>query len=366
MEHGGVLCGAELDFSANVSPLGVPEGVLAAVRAAAETADRYPDPECRALRTALAKEHGVPIEWILCGAGAAELIYRLCLAERPKRALLPAPAFSEYEKALRASLCGEIAFFSLPAFPEERSRNEARNGVGDRERAAQSLDELRALIGRSDAQGETLLFLCQPNNPTGLSLPRGGLKHLLRLCRDRHCRLVVDECFVPFTDDPGALTLLRELAKYPELVILRAFTKLYGMAGLRLGCALSSDTALLARMRVSGPPWSVSGVAQAAGLAALKEKDYVNRVRALIASERPRVYRALLSLGLEVIPGEANFLLFRGPKGLAEKLLKKGIAIRPCGNFRGLDERCYRVCLRTREENDRLIADLGEVLMYGR
>lgn len=134
------------------------------------------------------------------------------------------------------------------------------------------------------------------------------------------------------------------------------------MAGLRLGYGLSADAAFLDAMRRSGPPWSVSHPAQAAGLAALEEPDYAERVRALVRSERPRLFAALQALGLRVIPGEANFLLFQSRQPLDKGLRARGILIRSCADFHGLDESWYRCAVRTEEENGRLIAALREVL----
>ena len=168
--------------------------------------------------------------------------------------------------------------------------------------------------------------------------------------------------FTGFLDAPDEYTLQRELAGAPHLLILRAFTKLYGMAGVRLGYALSSDRRFLDAMGRSGPPWSVSSLAQAGGLAALRENDYVRRVRELVCRERPRLYGALRALGLRVIPGEANFLLFRCPVPLEEPLRRRGILLRNCGNFPGLDDTWYRAAVRVEEENRRLVTALGEIL----
>ena len=146
-------------------------------------------------------------------------------------------------------------------------------------------------------------------------------------------------------------------------MILRAFTKTYAMAGLRLGYALCGSAAFAERLQSAGQPWPVSNVAQAAGAAALQDNNYVNRLRALISEERPRMIRALTALGLRVIPGEANYLLFFCEDGgLGEKLQKRGILIRDCRNYAGLTEGWYRIAIRSKDENDRLIHMLGEVL----
>lgn len=345
--HGGDWAGfalahgcLPLDFSANISPLGVPRGVQEALREAAGQADRYPDPLCRELRGALSEHEGVPAEWILCGGGAANLIFRAVLALGPGRALVTAPAFAEYEAALESVGCA-VERYALR--PEEDFRLRP--------------DILEKITPETD-----LVFLCEPNNPTGVTTPRPLLLRILERCRETGTRLVVDECFGDFLDEPELHTLKGALADFPNLLILKAFTKLYGMAGVRLGYALCEDTELLERMRRAGQPWAVSSLAQAAGVAALKETDYVRQVRALIAAERPRLAEQMERLGLRVVPGEANYLLFRSETPLDAPLGQRGILLRCCGNYAGLDGTWYRAAVRTRAENQRLIAALEEVL----
>ena len=346
--HGGDWAGrglsrpsrADLDFSASVSPLGVPRGVLRAVRRAAGYADAYPDPQCRRLRAAIGAAHGLPAEQVLCGNGAIDLIYRAAFTVLPRRAVVTAPSFSGYEAALDAVEGVETDRF--PLRPE--------NGF--------LLDE-RFLPFLTD--GTDLCFLCQPNNPTGRTIPRPLLVRILDRCRDIGCLLVLDECFLPFLDRPEDFTALNLLNTYRNLLILRSFTKLYGLAGLRLGYALSSDLSLLRDMERNGPPWSVSLVAQEAGLAALGEAEYVRRVRELTARERVRLAAGLTAAGLRETWGEANFLLFRSPVPLEGPLEEKNIYLRNCGSFPGLDGSWYRAAVRTGRENGKLLSALGNI-----
>ena len=327
-----------LDFSANVSPLGVPEGVRATIAAAAGEIDRYPDPECRALRHAIAAREGVTAGQVLCGNGASDLIYRAVYAAKPRRALVTAPAFGEYETALEAVGCAVVRYPLDETF---------------------RLDEgfLKQIDERID-----IVILCQPNNPSGITLEPTLLRRVIGRCAALHCRVLIDECFVDFLDAPEPYTCKALLSEFPNLLILKAFTKLYAMAGARLGYALCADGAFLDAMRRAGPPWAVSHLAQAAGLAALRETDYVERVRELVRAERPWLYEQLTALGLRVVPGEANFLLFRCDKPLDAPLRQRGLLIRCCGDFAGLDETWHRVAVRTHAENQRLIAALTEVL----
>lgn len=347
--HGGDLLtaqtrcgGAILDFSANLNPLGMPARVRRAAEEAVAGAGHYPDPYCRVLTAGLARRDGVGRSQVLCGNGAADLIFRLAVALMPRRALVTAPTFSEYEQALAAVGCAVEHYrlaperdFDLPeTFPD-------------------GLD-----------QGLDLVFLCNPNNPTGRPIQPALLEKILAVCAERSIRLVVDECFLELTDGGPELGLTDWLERYPNLLLLRAFTKSYAIPGLRLGYCLSADTTLLDRLSRCAQPWSVSAPAQAAGAAALEEPDWPARARALLQVERRVLAARLAALGLDVVPGAANYLLFRAPgvTDLKERLVERGILIRACANYPGLGPDYYRTAVRTGEENGRLLEALREVL----
>ena len=295
----------------------------------------------RHLRQAVAAHDGVEEEQVICGNGAADLIFRLVLAVRPKAALVTAPTFAEYEQALALTDC-RVQRYAL------RQENDF----------LLTEDFLAAI-----RPGVELVFLCEPNNPTGRTTPRPLLKRILAACEAAGARLVVDECFNEFLADPAAHTLRGELAGHPGLMILNAFTKWYGMAGVRLGYALCADTELLERMRACGQPWAVSMEAQAAGLAALRETGYSARLHALVAEQRPRLAAGLAALGCRVVPGEANYLLFHRPEpDLAARLRDKGVLLRDCANYPGLCPGWYRAAVRTKEENDAFLQAMKEVL----
>ena len=344
--HGGDIRGyaleygqRPLDFSANVSPLGMPEGVKRAVTKSLEWGAEYPDPMCRDLRQTLGAHLGLPADWILCGSGASDLLFRLTMAVKPGKALLTAPAFSEYESALRLHQC-KVERFPLTA----------ENGF------CLSEDFLSWITPETD-----LIFLCQPNNPTGRTTERTLLLRILERCRETGTLLALDECFLDFVDAPETLDMQGYLAGNP-LIIFRAFTKFYGMAGLRLGYCLSADRNLLDRMNQAGPPWAVSSAAQAAGIAALEETEYGETLRSLIAGQRPILMDGLRDCGCRVIPGAANYLLFYYPDAmLGEKMKEKGVMLRDCRNYHGLEPGWYRVAVRTEAENRQLLKTLREV-----
>ncbi len=350
-QHGGDREGYEreygkspLDFSVNVSPLGLPEGVKLAVTKALDHADTYPDPLCRKLREGIGEKLGIPKEWILCGNGASDLIERFIRTLAPKKALLTGPTFSEYRQAMER-MGTEILEYSL------REEEDFRVGESILEAIGEDLD---------------LLILCEPNNPTGLLTEEKLLTGILERCREKNCYLLLDECFVDFLEDgrkQGQLSYLKRETEADHILLLRAFTKFYAMAGIRLGYCISQNTALLQEMTEKGAAWPVSSLAQAAGLAALEEEEYGRRLKALIWEERDFLLKGLRALGLRVIEGKANYLLFyTKDTRLQEKLWQRGIMIRDCSNYSGLEKGWFRIGLRNRRENELLLKEMKEVL----
>ena len=342
--HGGDIwsCPAPvLDFSANLNPLGMPPQVRQAAEASITDAVHYPDPTCRRLTAGIAARDGVKPEQVLCGAGAADLIFRLVWAERPRRAMVTAPTFSEYAQALLAAGAEIIS---------HRLRTE--DGFDLRE-------DILCRIGHD----LDMLFLCTPNNPTGRTIPPALLEAVAKRCGETGVRLVVDECFLELTD--GARGLAGRLEEFPALILLRAFTKSYAIPGLRLGYCLTADRALLERMEACAPAWAVSVPAQAAGLAALERPGWPEQARAVIGPAREALLAALRELGLEVWPGQANYLLFRatGQYDLKERMAARGILLRSCANYDGLGPDYYRAAVRLPGENEQLISTLRAVLV---
>ena len=342
--HGGDIYGGSvtLDFSANTNPFGTPAGVLRAVEDALPEMHRYPDPYCRRLVDAIGDFEDAEKEYILCGSGAAELIYAYCTAVRPKTALELAPTFSEYALGLARVGCAVKHYYLTPD-------NNFR------------LDE-HFLYHLEDTTPEAV-FLCNPNNPTGVVIPPELLKRILDFCKSTNIRLFLDECFLDLSDDGTSMKTY--LGGYPNLFLLKAFTKSYGMAGIRLGYCLCSDAGLLKAMAQEVQPWNVSTLAQAAGVAALKERDFLRMTKDLIQKERPWLKESLEGFGFWVCPSSANYLLFQGPIDLHRKLSEKGIAIRNCDNYPGLTSGWYRIAVRRHEENETLIAAIGSVLKEG-
>ena len=336
-----------LDFSANISPLGVPESVKTALMRAAGEADRYPDPSCSVLRAAIGKAEQVSPEMILCGNGAADLIWRIASVCRNGRALLPVPAFSEYRAALLANGC-EIRTYMM--------RESDHFSL-----TPEFLPVLEEFSHSLPVSEKGIVFLCNPGNPSGATTEKELLLTILKICAGKGIIVAVDECFIDFLDEPESHTLKDRLSEYPNLVIFRAMTKIYAVAGVRIGYCFCADGELLVEIQDHGQPWSVSYPAQCAGIAAAADSEYRNRVRALIHVERKKLQTGLRALGYHVIPGEANYLLFHSEKSILRELWKKGILIRDCSDYEGLSDGWYRAAVRTHEENRILLNALSKI-----
>ena len=339
--HGGDIYGEKvlLDFSANTNPFGTPPGVQAAIREALPQLHRYPDPYCRKLVEAIGAFEELPKEYILCGSGAAELIYAYAQALHPARALELAPTFSEYALGLAQAGCRISRCFLR------------------KEDGFEAGEALLDAIGKEEPE---VVFLCNPNNPTGKLLPPALLEKVLNICKNRNIRLFLDECFLDLTEN--GISMKKFLRDCPNLFILKAFTKSYGMAGVRLGYGLCSDSGLLESMSRTVQPWNVSSLAQAAGAAALKEGAFLRRTVEMVAVQRKWLREQLAGLGLWVCSSDANFLLFQGPEWLWAQLKQRGIAIRSCDNYPGLGPGWYRIAVRLPDENKRLIEEIRQLL----
>lgn len=346
--HGGDIYRnrVSVDFSVNVNPLGMPDGVRTALEEAVERCGTYPDPEAEQLKGAVSRMLGVPEKYLLFGNGASELFLGILHAVRPRRTLIPVPSFYGYEYAAEAA-GGEITYF--PLSPEKGYL------PGD--------DLLEALTEDVD-----LLFLANPNNPTGRLAGKEYLKRLLEVCEEKGIRAVIDECFIEFCG--GDESLLSELEAHMNLLLVRAFTKSFALPGVRLGYLLCSDTSLLNDVRRQLPEWNLSVFAQAAGVACTGERGFLEKTVSYVRTEREFLTESLKKLGVKVFPGEADFILAYSSRNLYEELLEQGILIRDCSNFRGLSRGFFRIAVKTRRENEMLLKAVartapGEISVRG-
>lgn len=347
--HGGDIYRNQVkwDFSANIGPFGMPESVREAAVRGVWDSTAYPDSEAEELKHEIAKREGVGPNQVICGNGAAEVIYHLAAATKPKHALLLAPTFSEYEHALRTVGC-QCRYYFL----------REKNGF---QIMPDILDQITEVID--------LVLICNPNNPTGVLCPEELYQPLIEKCRLRNCVLAVDECFQDFLGKEEQCSFLDVWETMDEkqrgcLFLLKAFTKMYGMPGLRMGYGICTNPVLAEKMRRERQAWNVSIPAQYAGLAALKEEAFAEKTRDYVATEREWLKHELERLRFKVFDSRANYIFFKNPhfSGLYAKCLKKGVLIRKCENYLGLDASFYRVAVKTRKENEVLIRVL-EALM---
>ena len=324
-----------LDFSQNINPLGTPAAAMEAAQSALlEDAGRYPDAGYRLLRDALAGYLGVSPARIVPTNGGAEAGGRAARgAGAGGKALILEPTFSEYAAAARAA----------GLEPVRRSARRPEAGF----RFDPTVLE--------DLEGVGLVFLCNPNNPTGDALERAEVLEAAGRVLGSGAVLVVDEAFADFV--PG-ISVVADTDG--DLYVVRSFTKFFGIPGLRLGCLVCEDPTLVQSFQ---PSWPVNALAAAAGTVAVKEQRFVDASVAAVKSLREELYRGLGALpGLMVFEGAANFLLVRGPEGLPGRLARRGVLVRGCEPFLGLGSRYFRVAVRSAAENERLLAAIREEL----
>lgn len=342
MIHGGDIYRNEvtLDFSINVNPLGIPSSVKQALKQAIQNCDRYPDVKAEKLHQALSHSLNIPQSHLVCGNGASELFLAIVHAVQCKTALLPAPSFYGYQHAMQA-MAGTIIHYPL----KEQDQFQLTDQI------------LSYLSPKID-----ILFLTNPNNPLGNCISKELLIQILKQCEQYGIIVVLDECFLEFVMQEEAYTMLHDYQAYPHLLVVRAFTKLYAIPGVRLGYLYSANMELLSQIRKQLPEWNLSTFAQQAGIQALKEVEYVARTKQVVAKERSYLTKRLTYAGMRVYPSETNFILFHSSTPLYEPLLQRKILIRDCSNFHGLGEGYYRIAVKRHHENKQLMDAIETII----
>lgn len=338
--HGGDIYRNQvnMDFSVNTNPLGIPQSVRDAMQGAITHVGEYPDPENALLTEALASHLLIPKERLCFGNGASELFMAIMHALKPKKILLPVPSFYGYEHAAEAAGCEIVAFLL-------REENDF----------ALQEDFYSFLTEETD-----LIFLANPNNPTGQKIDKAYGMKLLKRCLDKNITVVMDECFIEFVGEEHSF--MEQLETFDNLIIVRAFTKIYAIPGVRLGYLLCANQQMRKQICAQLPEWNLSTFAQAAGVAAIRETAYVKESVDYAKNERLFLENKLRELGIRVFPGDANYILIYTKIPLFERLLEKKILIRDCANFAGLSKGYYRIAVRTREENEKLWKAIGECI----
>lgn len=334
-----------VDFSANINPLGLPKGVKKAIIQSLKDCVNYPDAFCRELAEATGNFLQVNKDYLFFGNGAADVLFRLALALKPRKALLLAPTFADYEKALCSVDC-KVNYYKLP--PEF--------GFTVQENI------LKAIKTTTD-----MVVICNPNNPTGAICEEALLLKILERCQAVGATLLIDECFMDFVPGEVAYSFRTKLEEYPNLVILKAFTKTFAIPGVRLGYCMTANTELLGRLHEVGQDWNVSIMAQEAGKAAVRETKYLAKSFAYVQKQRLMMIEKLKELpGFTVYNSLANYIFFHvaEPKDLVEQLKEQGFLIRSCANYHNLGSGYYRIAVNTKRENKALLKALYKILNY--
>lgn len=328
-----------LDFSASINLLGPPPAAISAIRGAAVELAHYPEENASGLADAVARHLGVFPDEVVMGNGSIEIIYWLAVVLKPRRVLIVEPTFSEYRRACQAVGAECIS-----------------HQLSEQDGFALNASEL-------DLAGYDLVFLCNPNNPTGYLVPLEEVTALAQRCAAAGAGLVVDEAFIDFA---GHEESILTCGMMDGLYVVRSFTKSHALAGLRLGCLVSS-AGFAEVMQSRMPPWNVNAFARAAGKASLEDWSYLTRTFRETAAARHTLFNHLSELEqVEPIPSEANFLLCRlegiGSAELADRLARQGIIVRDCRSFAGLGDRYIRVAVRSERENYQLVASMRKAL----
>ena len=356
VEHGGDVYAAArelvmpadsiIDFSASINPLGTPASVMSELRRHLKGLRHYPDPSAAELVDEIARSTGLDPKMILCGNGSTELIYLVARALQPERVLIPAPAFSEYERA-----CISASHFN----------GNHSNTEGIKYYHIEAKDKFRLNVDAFiDAiKDRDMAFICNPNNPTGQLIRKSDIVLIADAARKSGCCLVVDEAFIDFI--PGE-SIIKKVAENPSLIVIRSLTKFFALSGLRIGYAVINPDLLGAITRLK-EPWTVNSLAQVAGITALKDTAYQSRTFNVLRREKAYLEKGLKRLGLDYYPSRVNFYLIRhnNAYNIVLQLREQGILVRDCSNFNGLDRSYIRIAVRTRRENMRLLAALAKL-----
>ena len=339
-EQSGFKSEAILDFSSSVNPLGPSKNALVAAKKAFNQIAAYPDSNSNKLRQFIADHFDISKGNVVVGNGSTELIYLFVdvFMKKGDKAIMPTPTFGEYERAVRKT--GENPKFA------KLGKNFT----------------FEAEAFKREMVGAKIVFLCNPNNPTSMLIPQKTLTGIIEGALKQDTLVFLDEDFLEFVEDEMALSMIGKIKKYPNLFVLRSFTKIFGLTGLRVGYGIASkeiiDVLMCAKI-----PWNVNCLAQVAAVAALKDEEHLRVTRELIKKEKAWLLGELGKIGsFRFSSPDANFFFIDIHKSgltatdLKNKMLHQGILIRDCTSFRELGEYYVRVAIKTRQENERLIA----------
>lgn len=346
-----------LDYSSNINPYGLPENLKKEIFEKLFVLERYPDPDYIELREKIAEKNNLNIENIIVGNGATEIIFLFMKILSPKKVLIVSPTFGEYERAIKASTLAndslEINYFEL---------KETENFVLNVKNLETELEN-----------NYDLLILCNPNNPTGQFLKLKKLEEILKICEQKNTKLFIDEAFVEFVEDWENESIINSKENKENLFVIRAFTKFFAIPGLRLGYGICFNNNLLKKMLEKKEPWSVNNIADLAGKTVLDDENYIQKTKEWIKDQKKYMYENLNKIeGLRAYKTEVNFILLKiednllekglDVKNLRKKMLEKGILIRDASNFIYLNKHYFRLAIKDKLNNEKVIETLTSIL----
>ena len=361
-----------MDYSSNINPYGIPESLKKRITENLEVLERYPDPDYVELREKLAHLNRVDMSDIVLGNGATEIIFLFMKVINPKKILIVSPTFGEYERAVKATeIPGDIVSLSCSGDNKNIENKEIEIEYFELKES----DDFKLNIGNLKNELEKkydLLIICNPNNPTGKFLKLVQTEEILKECNKYDTKLFIDEAFIEFLADGMKESIINTEENKKNLFVTRAFTKFFAIPGLRLGYGMYFDKELEQKISEKKEPWSVNNIAEMAGLTVLDDTEYIGKTLKWITKEKIYMYEKLNKIsGIKVYETEVNFItgkidekLFSeglNVKILREIMLEQGILIRDASNFKFLDERFFRLAIKDRESNKRVIEVLKEI-----
>jgi len=365
-----------LDYSSNINPYGIPESLKKRITENLEILERYPDPDYVELREKLAYLNKVDISNIILGNGAIEIIFLFMEVINPKKILIVSPTFGEYERAVKAT--ERVEDSSILGDSNKKKDDEKSFGKQKIEIEYFELkesDDFKLNIHNLKNELEKkydLLIICNPNNPTGKFLKLSETEEILKECNKYNTKLFIDEAFIDFLKDGIKESIINTKENKQNLFVTRAFTKFFAIPGLRLGYGVYFDKNLEKGISEKKEPWSVNNIAEMAGLTVLDDTEYIEKTLKWITKEKIYMYEKLNEInGIKAYKTEINFITVKiedklfskelNVKILREKMLEYSILIRDASNFKFLDERFFRLAIKNRKNNTRVIEVLKEI-----
>ena len=342
-----------LDYSSNINPFGISKKLKKVIFENLEILEKYPDPDYFELREKIAKKNGVNLENIILGNGATEIIFLIVKVLDPKKVLIVAPTFGEYERAVKNLQDKvEIQYFEL---------KEKENFIFNQKKFDNIIEK-----------NFDLVVICNPNNPTGKFLKKEEMEKILRKCNEKSTKLLVDEAFIEFVENWREETIAHTKVDKKNLFVIRAFTKFFAIPGLRLGYGICFDKEIICKMNEKKEPWSVNNLAEIAGICVLDDLEYIKKTENWIKKGKKYMFEKLSKIKeIEVFETEVNFILGKikdrhfekgmDSEKLQEKMLKNGILIRNAENFIFLNKRFFRLAIKDRENNDIVLKKLASI-----